>query len=447
MFKIKILEVSNARSRLLLKNVVALLGVKGGLMIVSLLSVPILIYYLSKEQYGIWITLYSVVQWTSFLDIGLGNGLKNKLTIALAEDDFEKGKFYVSTTYACMMAIFSVVAVIGYILVPYISWYSLFNLSLTYQNVLVVTMRVLIVAFCLQMIFNTLTNVIYAYQLNFLSALLNLLSQILILLLIFFLFITFLPSLKIVAFCFGFIPVLVFGISSYFFYKRKFRKIAPSWKYVNFAYAKDIFTLGGNFFIIQFAFIVVYQTVNILISKIAGPIYVTQYNIAYQYLSVPVMLFSVFLSPLWPAVTDAYQRGDYVWMINVYNKMKKLFVFSLIVIIVMVLISPYVYDFWVGKDVGIQTQLTILVATYMVINIWNSFHSTILNGMGKVRIQIIFSVLGMFFTIPIAVWLGTLWGVYGILIAMVILSVPTAIISNIQIDKVLKHRADGYWNK
>ena len=58
--------------------------------------------------------------------------------------------------------------------------------------------------------------------------------------------------------------------------------------------------------------IVLYQATNILISHIDGPNAVTQYNIAYKVLNVIVMVYSIFLSPLWPAFTDAYTQKDFV---------------------------------------------------------------------------------------------------------------------------------------
>ena len=50
----------------------------------SYLLVPLTINYLNIEQYGIWMTLLSIMSWVAFFDIGLGTGLRNKLAEALA---------------------------------------------------------------------------------------------------------------------------------------------------------------------------------------------------------------------------------------------------------------------------------------------------------------------------------------------------------------------------
>ena len=57
---------------------------------IYLLLVPITLGYLNPYEYGVWLTLNSILVWFNSFDIGLGNGLRNKLTIALAENDLKK---------------------------------------------------------------------------------------------------------------------------------------------------------------------------------------------------------------------------------------------------------------------------------------------------------------------------------------------------------------------
>jgi hypothetical protein len=49
-------------------------------------------------------------------------------------------------------------------------------------------------------------------------------------------------------------------------------KFAPSLKYVKFHYARDLMTLGIKFFIIQMAGVILYQTNNIIIAQLFGPV-------------------------------------------------------------------------------------------------------------------------------------------------------------------------------
>ena len=67
------------RSTKVKKNVLSLFFIKGLSVLVGLIMVPMTINFLDETRYGIWITLSSVIAWMSFLDIGLGHGLRNSL--------------------------------------------------------------------------------------------------------------------------------------------------------------------------------------------------------------------------------------------------------------------------------------------------------------------------------------------------------------------------------
>ncbi|WKX78165.1 hypothetical protein [Zobellia laminariae] len=91
------------------KNILASFLIKGTSILIGFYMVPLTIGYVDKEQYGVWLTLSSVVGWFSFFDIGLGSGLRNKLALALANDEMEKAKSYVSSTYAILGMIISAI--------------------------------------------------------------------------------------------------------------------------------------------------------------------------------------------------------------------------------------------------------------------------------------------------------------------------------------------------
>lgn len=100
---------------------------KGGSILSSFLLVPISIQFLDVQNYGIWLTLTSFLSWFSFFDIGLGNGLRNRFTEAVVENDFNSAKGYVSTAYFSVGLMSSVVFVFFLILNYFIDWTLVFN--------------------------------------------------------------------------------------------------------------------------------------------------------------------------------------------------------------------------------------------------------------------------------------------------------------------------------
>ena len=87
------------------KNIIATFIFKGCSIAISLVLVPITINYINPTQYGIWLTLSSIVGWLAFFDIGFGNGLRNRFAEAIAKGEHELARIYLSTTYAILSII------------------------------------------------------------------------------------------------------------------------------------------------------------------------------------------------------------------------------------------------------------------------------------------------------------------------------------------------------
>ena len=100
------------RSALLLKNVLASLAVKGWSVVVQLLLVPLTLACLGVYENGVWLTISSVLLWIDNLDVGLGNGLRNKLAVCLAENNIEKARQMVSSTIAMLTCIIVPVTIV-----------------------------------------------------------------------------------------------------------------------------------------------------------------------------------------------------------------------------------------------------------------------------------------------------------------------------------------------
>lgn len=103
----------DTRSVQLKKSIVSCLFIKVISVIISLLMVPMCIHYINAEQYGIWLTLSTMVFWLGFFDIGLSNGLRNKFAEAKAERRFhpcpgicEYDIFYAYSHFCCYLAFF-----------------------------------------------------------------------------------------------------------------------------------------------------------------------------------------------------------------------------------------------------------------------------------------------------------------------------------------------------
>ena len=448
MFKLNdLINSESARTQVIKRNVLYSAGIKGISIIISLLLVPLTINYVSSELYGIWLTLSSIISWLSFFDVGFGLGLRNRLTTAIALGDYHKGKILVSTTYCILSIIFLVVGIIGYYLSGIVNWCSVLNISSDYQDVLITASRIVVVTFCASIVLKLIQNVFQAYQMTAAASAVDTVSQILSLALIYILTKTTFPNLNYLALVFCGAPLVVYIIYSLILYSGKFKQVAPSFFTIDFKYAKDLFSLGGQFFLIQIICIILYQTVNFVISHYCGPEQVTVYNIAYKYLYCALMVFNIIMAPLWSAYNDAYAKKDYSWMKSLYDRLIKINVIVVLGVIVMIAVSPIVYKLWIGDTVSIPLIVSILVGLYIACQTISTMHASILNGMGIIRIQIIQAALQGFLFVGAILTIGKGLDLISILLIMLLTAVIPAVILPVQVRLLLNNKAKGIWKK
>ncbi|MEY8611540.1 oligosaccharide flippase family protein [Parabacteroides segnis] len=437
----------NARSSQVKKNIAGSIAIKGISILASLLLVPLTLNYVNKELYGIWLTLSSIILWLNFFDIGFTLGLKNKLAESLAVKDYVSGKHLVSTTYYMMIIIFLPICVFMLFITPFLNWSSILNVSPVYNSDIIKVLYILIVSVFFQMFFNVLGAVVSAYQKVAFSSLFIMLGQVLSLLFVYILTLVAPPSLIGLAIAISVSPIIILSTFSIYLYKNRFKAVSPSYKFVDRKRIKELFGMGIKFFIIQVQVIILYQSTNIIISNIAGPEAVTEYNIAYKYLGVAAMLYNIILMPLWPAFTDAYTLRDYQWMRNIYKKMCYVYIGVVIGISILVLISPYVYQIWIGKDANISTSMTVIISLFIIINSWDSLQVFMINGIGAVKLQSCVVVIGLLFHIPLAFYFGSKIGAKGVILSMICINIIYSLIFTTQINKIINKKASGIWLK
>lgn len=442
-----LLKSDNKRTQIVKRNVIFSAGIRGVSIFIHLLLVPLTIDYVNSELYGIWLTLSSIISWLSFFDVGFGLGLRNRLTTALAVGDFIKGKILVSTTYCILFVIFLVVGVFGFFLAEIVNWCSLLNISVCYANTLVTTSQIIIVTFCVSIVLKLIQNVFQAYQMTAAAAAIDTVSQLLSLTFIVILTHTTFPNLTYLALVFCCAPLFVYVLFSIRMFSGRFRRVAPAIGSIDFRYTKDLFSLGGQFFLIQIISIVLYQSVNFVISHYCGPEQVTIYNVAYKYFNCSLMVFNIVMVPLWSAYTDAIAKKDFNWMKSVYRRLLKLNILIVVGLFVMILLSPLVYKLWVGETVNVPFLVSVMIGLYMMCQTISTLHATIINGMNSIRVETIQAIFQGIIFVGSIIIIGRGLNLLGILIIMLITAIIPTIILPIQVRMLLNNKAKGIWKQ
>jgi O-antigen/teichoic acid export membrane protein len=428
------------------RNILIMLVIRSSSIALSFFLVPLTIHYVNPARYGIWLTLSAIIGWFGFFDIGFGNGLRNRLTEAITRGENDLARIYISTTYFILSIIISIVLLAFFCINHFLVWPKILNTPMDMAAELSSVALMIFVFFSLQFVLRLINTVLTANQQPAKASLFEFIGSLFSFILIYILTKTTEGNLLYLGAAFSITPVFVFFLSSIWYYSTEYRKFAPNFKYVRLSYSKDLMSLGLKFFIIQIAAVVLYETSNLIIAQLFGPEQVTSYNIAFKYFSVIPMGLGIIMFPFWSAFTEAWVKRDLLWINNTVYKLKLLILCVSGVAIIMFLLSKLVYKVWVGQEIKVSIGISAAMAFYVIINGWSGIFSHFLNGVGKIKMQLYYAVIGAVLNIPLAIVLGKWLGITGVILATCLIAIPSAIISPIQYKKIINNKAKGIWN-
>lgn len=457
--KIKLIDFFKGHKRTVKtrKNIIASLVIKGFSIVIGFLMVRVVLNYLDQTKYGVWLTVTSITAWISFFQIGLGGGLKNKLAISIAKKEDDLGRTYVSTTYAMLIIIISVVAILFFAINSKLNWSEILNTDETYRKELSVLIIIVFSFFFLRFVFDLISIVLKADQRpaigDSFGPLGNLISLVLIYLLTLRAQSDESGSLIAIGWVLSSVPIVVLLFASVFFYRNRYKKIAPSLSYVNFRFGKDLLNLGAKFFFIQISMIIMFQSSNIIISHFYGPAEVTPYNIAFRLFSIIGMLSTIVISPFQVAFTEAWVLRDIVWIKKTNRNLLKIWVAFAFLSIILYFISDLFFDFWIGRDkmstINISNKLKFLLIVYFLLISFGGVFNMFINGVAKVTVQMYSHIIGAIMFVPLTLFFIKYleWGPESVVIAAILSNFYHPIVAPIQYYKIIGNKAVGIWNK
>ena len=369
----------------------------------SYLLVPLVVNYLDVERYGIWVTMLSVMSWVAFFDIGLGNGLRNKLAEALVVKDIRLAKTYVSTAYVTISGIVSVAFVVLISTARFIPWAKVFNTTSVSSAELFKVVLIAGGVSLMNLILSLCNQVFYACQQASFVAMRQLLMNLFALLAVFLLIHYTSGTLLYLSAGYGLAMLLSSLLLTEYLYLKR-RDIFPSPRYVALGKVKEIASLGVKFFVIQIAALIIFTTDNMIIIQTLGPAQVTPYNIVFKLFSIITMAHALIMAPLWSAYTDAYAKGDIQWIKNVLKKLNLLMIPIVLVVAVLIAFTREIVSIWVGSRIEIPYLLPLLMGIYAVVFVWSNVYAYFVNGLGKIRPQLCSSIIAGIINVPVSIY-------------------------------------------
>jgi len=349
----------------------------------NFLTVALLVNELGDTNYGIYITLYSVINWVFLLDLGFSKGMRNKLTELIEIKDNTNARKLISTTILISISL-SILFILIFLLLN--SFVDLSNFLMdSNSSIFSSTLNIFFGVIILKLIFGNLDQILFSFQYSFISVYITFSIA-----LIFYLslYTTSLIGVNLNYFQISilyFLAVLVSYISFSFWFFLKNNKFVPSIKLVDFSLLRPLISSGLKIFVIQLLFFSLLALDKFIILKYFDGKSVTSYDITYRIMTLLLFPFSIIAQPLWSSYAAAKVNNDFKWI----NKIiKRLYLFSIIILFGVIFLSfsfDFITQIWLGKIYDVSFLLKLLVGILLFNVMWTTMHSDILYGFNSYK--------------------------------------------------------------
>lgn len=444
-------KINDKKTYDILINSISSLIIKGGGFIISFVSMPLYINYFHNEQVlGMWFTLLSILSWIFTFDLGLGNGLRNKLVEVLDKKDDKLAKMYISSTYTMLGSISIVISIVLLIVFKYVNWNLILNVNnnIVSANTLLITVTILFIGIMINFWLKLINSVLYALQKPAINNLLLLITSIFQLV---YLIIVNGKSIDvelnlIKLSCVYVITInLPLIIASILVFNKDLKYCKPTIRNSSLKIAQSILKVGGIFFIVQIAFMLIMSTNEIIISNIYGANYVVEYQVYYRIFMAIGTVFSLALTPIWSSVTKAVVDKEFQWLKKINKVIDRVTLFAVVVEIIIIPLIPIIVKVWLGKNaIDISYLHCVLFSIFGSLFIINISLTTIANGIGYLNTQLYCYSLGTIFKLPVIMILNIFYYNWiNVVISNILILLVFTFIQNLWLRKFIKEKIDN----
>lgn len=373
--------MTNPKARLL-RNIFsnwATLAVSAG---IAFYMSPFLVHQLGKEQYGIWALVFSIIAYTEFFDMGMRQSLARYLPKYYATEDWLNLNRVINTSTA-MYSVIGTLTMVASLVIAF-TCLGLFNVSEELMYVMKITLIIVganaAIAFYGMAV--TALGPFHRYDLaNAIAIVLKIASTAVILYMLFNGW--GLITLAVITLVTTIVRSVTKGIV--------LRKIVPAMrlgcKYVSRKTARELVGYGFISFLIVIAWLVIFNSQNVIIGIFLSAEAVTYFAIAMTVIQYMRSLVQAIGIPLVPAISHLEATKDLETVRNLSAKMLRYLYYLCTGICCGVLI--YGRDFvglWMGPGFDLTVDILFILIVAATIYLPQTTSNSVLLGVGKHRL-------------------------------------------------------------
>lgn len=420
-----------AKERYRLSALASLSGLLSNIlgMVVLVITVPLTLSYLGEERFGVWMTIGSLAALLSFLDLGIGNGLVNRVAHARVDPDKE---ILPSVIAHGLIVLILVGVILGGILLYLVQYLPVARLIKVSNPSVVNETKDGILIFCLifaaSIPLGGLQKIFQGLQLSWIGSAVKGGGAVLSLLLVYYLANQQAGVPLLLLATYG-VQNLVLLVLLYFLVKGK-KLSFPRYDKNGFVReTKALLGVGSLFLVLQIGYLIGWSSDSLIVSSVLGVDEVTKLALMqrlFQFVFLPLSLIN---APLWGAYADAHANGDRDFIsLTLKKSLVRTAVLAAIGCLVFVLLSPLIFPVWLHSNVLIPFDLVAIYGIWIFVQCVFMPVSMFLNGLGVVKIQMVVVVAFCIVCLPLKIYFAEMFGVVGVVQAAIIAYVLTAVV-------------------
>lgn len=363
-------------------------------------------YFTNDAILGVWFTILSFLNWIVFFDIGIGNGLRNKLTKSTSLGNEDDSKKIISSGYFIILLISCLLLIVGISIIYLLDWNVVLNISnsvISSQD-LRLSLLLIFISTIVHFYLKIISSILHSYRLNNTVSFITFFST----LILFFYLLIFKnldSSVKLfyITIAYSLSIVIPYFIATLVFFIKK-KNMIPTSKNIDKVMAKSIAFQGLHFFWIQVTLMIINTTNQFIVTYLLGPEITVEYQIYFKMFNLFITLFTLISNPIWSSVSKAFVEKKFVFIKKIRDY---LYIFSglySIGIFVFIFLAQWFVNLWLS-DNSIQLEFSKLLffSVYCSTIIILYSITSIANGIGYLRSQMIWNTIGAIIKIPISV--------------------------------------------
>jgi O-antigen/teichoic acid export membrane protein len=435
---------SNERYRRIGLTTLSSFASRGVASLVGLVTVPLLLGHLGKEQFGLWSTITTLIAWIALFDFGIANGLVNLLSRAHGRDDEADARRHFSTALVLLSGI-AVALGAGVVLGgPRVPWSSLLAVR---GAIPAETVRWAVVAalglFVAGMPLSVVPQVYAAYQRAYVGNVIAIAAA-----LVGFGAIVAcvragaeMPAL-VLAFGAGSVLAALAGMAHVL---SRMEWLRPRLSAVSPGAARELLARSFPLFLFQLGALAVNETQAIILAHRCDLAVVADYSILMRLYALAIGVIQMSTASFLPSFREAVERGDHAWMRASFARfLQARMLLALGAAVVLGLGGNLLIRTWLRRsDISFSPAVWGVLAAMVLATCWASAHADLLAIMDRLWVNVALVLVNGAVTVSLTYALAPEFRVLGVVVATAFVAVALYSWALPWLARALVLRADG----